>query len=82
MRKIVVAGTGYVGLVAGVCFAEMGNMVTCVDVDQDKINLLRQGISPFSNLDLKSLCKRTRISLLILVTISLPTGKLMQSLSV
>ena len=35
--KITVAGTGYVGLVAGVCFAEVGHDVTCVDVDEKKI---------------------------------------------
>jgi len=46
MYKIAVAGTGYVGLVAGVCFAEKGHLVTCVDVDERKIELLRQGKSP------------------------------------
>lgn len=44
--NITVAGTGYVGLVTGVCLAEVGHRVTCVDNDQDKIDLLNKGISP------------------------------------
>ena len=44
--KIAVAGTGYVGLVAGVCFAEMNHDVTCVDVDEKKVEIMRQGSSP------------------------------------
>ncbi len=43
MYEISVAGTGYVGLVAGVCFAEVGHQVTCVDIDEQKYNMLRQG---------------------------------------
>lgn len=44
--KIVILGTGYVGLVSGVCFADQGHNVICVDVDQQKIDLLKRGISP------------------------------------
>ncbi len=41
MYKISVAGTDYVGLVTGVCFAEVGHQVTCVDIEEQKINMLR-----------------------------------------
>jgi len=46
MIKIAVAGTGYVGLVAGVCFAEVGHQVTCVDIDVNKVNIMNLGVSP------------------------------------
>ncbi|MEK5361885.1 UDP-glucose dehydrogenase family protein [Peribacillus castrilensis] len=46
MINITVAGTGYVGLVTGVCLAEVGHKVTCVDNVQDKIDILNKGISP------------------------------------
>ena len=44
--NIVVVGSGYVGLVSGTCFAEMGNKVTCVDIDQKKIQKLEEGVVP------------------------------------
>jgi UDPglucose 6-dehydrogenase len=44
--NIVVAGVGYVGLVTGVCLAEVGYQVTCLDIDKEKMMKLRQGISP------------------------------------
>lgn len=56
--KIVVAGTGYVGLVAGVCFAEVGYNVTCVDVDNNKIKLLKSGSSPIFEPNLESLMSK------------------------
>ncbi|MCR5503299.1 MAG: UDP-glucose/GDP-mannose dehydrogenase family protein, partial [Lachnospiraceae bacterium] len=56
--KIAVAGTGYVGLVAGVCFAEKGHNVTCVDVDEKKIALMRSGVSPIYEAGLDELMLR------------------------
>jgi len=46
MKNIAVAGTGYVGLSTGTCFADMGNKVTCIDINEEKINMLRQGKVP------------------------------------
>ncbi len=56
--KLVVAGTGYVGLVAGVCFAEVGHDVTCVDVDEKKVKLMESGISPIYEADLEELMQK------------------------
>lgn len=56
--KIAVAGTGYVGLVAGVCFAEMNHDVTCVDVDEKKVEIMRQGISPIYEEGLEELMQK------------------------
>lgn len=58
MYKIAVAGTGYVGLVAGVCFAEVGHKVTCVDIDENKVNLMKEGISPIYEADLEGLMQK------------------------
>ena len=53
--NIAVAGTGYVGLVSGVCMAHRGHHVTCVDIDENKINTMKQGISPIYEQDLEEL---------------------------
>ncbi len=53
--KIAVAGTGYVGLVTGVVFAHIGHNVTCVDVDENKIEKMKNGISPIYEQDLEKL---------------------------
>ncbi len=56
--KIAVAGTGYVGLVAGVCFAEKGHDVTCVDVDEKKVKMMEAGHSPIFEEGLEELMRK------------------------
>lgn len=58
--KIAVAGTGYVGLVTGVCLAEHGHDVICVDVEEEKIKKMKQGISPIFEPDLEDLMKKNK----------------------
>ena len=58
--KIAVVGTGYVGLVTGACFADLGNQVTCVDVDKEKIRQLKKGRVPIFEPGLEEIIHRNR----------------------
>ena len=89
--KLCMIGTGYVGLVSGTCFSELGNDVVCVDVDKDKIESLNKGVIPIyepglselvkKNFDLKKLKFSTNLSKsikqsdIIFICVGTPTNK-------
>ena len=91
MMKIAVIGAGYVGLVSGTCFAEVGNKVTCVDIDKTKIENLKKGIIPIyepgleamilRNMDTENLFFTTEISKaidnvdVVFIAVGTPTGE-------
>lgn len=58
--KLCMIGTGYVGLVSGVCFSDIGNIVYCVDKDKNKINSLNKGIVPIYEPGLEEILKRNQ----------------------
>ena len=66
--NIAVIGTGYVGLVTGACFSEMGNTVVCIDNNQDKINKLNKGIVPIYEPGLKELIQNNSTKTLFFST--------------
>jgi UDPglucose 6-dehydrogenase len=72
--KIAVVGTGYVGLVSGTCFAETGNMVTCVDIDQNKIDKLTSGTITIYEPGLEKIFKRNLKEERLSFTTSLEDG--------
>ena len=55
MAKLCVIGTGYVGLVTGTCFADLGHQVTCLDIDENRINMLKNGLMPIYEPGLKQI---------------------------
>ena len=70
--KIAVVGTGYVGLVAGACFAESGNDVVCVDKDDAKVRMLRRGKMPIYEPGLEEIVRRNRAENRLTFTTNLP----------
>ncbi len=72
--QLAIIGTGYVGLVTGTCFAETGNNVTCIDIDENKINQLRQGKTPIYEPGLENLLERNIKEKRIEFTTSLEEG--------
>lgn len=72
--NIAIIGTGYVGLVSGTCFAETGNNVVCIDINEDKINQLRRGETPIYEPGLDVLLERNIKEKRITFTTSLAEG--------
>jgi len=74
MNKIAVVGTGYVGLVTGTCFAETGNHVTCIDIDENKVNKMKNGEVPIYEPHLDTFFERNIAAGRLKFTTSLEEG--------
>ena len=74
MKNIAVIGTGYVGLVTGTCFADLGNKVTCIDIDERKIQTLREGGVPIYEPGLEEVVRRNVAAGRLFFTTSYPEG--------
>jgi UDPglucose 6-dehydrogenase len=72
--KIAVVGTGYVGLVTGTCFAETGNEVTCIDIDEKKVEKLRNKVMPIHEPGLELLFERNILQRRLEFTTNLAEG--------
>lgn len=74
MKNVCMIGTGYVGLVTGTCFAEIGHRVICVDKDKSKIDLLNSGQVPIYEPGIRNLVKKNRAAKRIRFTTSIQEG--------
>lgn len=74
MKNICIIGTGYVGLVTGACFAELGNHVRCVDIDESKVASLNKGVMPIFEPGLEQIVQRNMEMGRLIVTASYEVG--------
>ncbi len=74
MKTITVVGTGYVGLVAGTCFADLGNRVICLDIDPERVAMLKQGRMPIYEPGLEEMVRRNQTAGRLSFTTSYPDG--------
>lgn len=74
VKKIAVIGTGYVGLVSGTCFAEIGNKVVCCDIDESKIRSLKNGVIPIYEPGLTDLVEKNVLDQRLTFTNDIPSA--------
>ena len=74
MNRIAIVGTGYVGLVTGTCFAETGNHVTCIDIDEEKVRKMKEGKVPIYEPNLETFFERNIAAGRLKFTTSLEEG--------